>query len=262
MLTAPELSMSSAGLDEPGSLPAGGGGERTRGLISFASASGYRWVQLDGTLAGVRARELDRSGRRDLGATLRRAEVGLSGIDLWIPPAHFEDRATSDRATGATVQALELAGELARLADAGHALVAVELGAQTPDDVRAALGAAAMGAGALLVDCAAGAIERSTEGIVVGIDPASVLAGGQSPAKLVTEASTAGALGQVRLSDWSGASRCRAGASDGRLELTALFGAVVAASVVSPVVVDLRGVSSWRQDASAVREAWEQAPFG
>src|SRR5688572_21716696 len=100
-------SLSIAGVVEPV-------GEGARALIEWAAGLGYRAVQLDGTMAGLRARELDRSGRRDLAALLRRLELGYSGLDLWVPEAHFVDGAQQDRAVAAVVAGLELSAELAR----------------------------------------------------------------------------------------------------------------------------------------------------
>ena len=76
------LSLSLAGL-----TPREGVAMEPRAAIEWAAGLGYRAVQLDGAAAGVRARDLDRSGRRDLAALLRRLQLGFSGLDLWIPPA-------------------------------------------------------------------------------------------------------------------------------------------------------------------------------
>ena len=59
-----------------------------RRAISQLSDAGFRAAQLSASQPGLRPRELDQSGRRDLLATLRRREVSASGIDAWIPPEH------------------------------------------------------------------------------------------------------------------------------------------------------------------------------
>lgn len=76
---------------------------------------GFAHVQLSAAQNGLRPRELDQSARRDLLATLRRRELSVSGIDAWIPPEHFLDTAHVDRAVGAVLDAIDLAGDLGRV---------------------------------------------------------------------------------------------------------------------------------------------------
>ena len=100
-----------APVDGAGASPA----QSLRALAPWAAQAGYRDLQLDAAAAGLRPRELGRSARRDLASMLRRSGLGCSGVDLWIPAAHFADPARSDRAVSAVLDALEFAHELAGL---------------------------------------------------------------------------------------------------------------------------------------------------
>ncbi|MFT3684963.1 MAG: hypothetical protein QM783_08570 [Phycisphaerales bacterium] len=100
-------------------------------------------MQLDGTVAGMRARELDRSARRDVAATLKREGAAFSGIDLWVPERHFVEAAHVDRAVRAVSEACGLAGEVARLTEAGGVTVCVTLPAGVMPAVVSEIGAAA-----------------------------------------------------------------------------------------------------------------------
>ena len=77
-----------------------------RSVFDRLSELGYRYVQLSAAQPGLRPRELDKSARRDLLATLRRREMSPAGVDLWIPPDHFLASATVDRAAEAVVEAI------------------------------------------------------------------------------------------------------------------------------------------------------------
>lgn len=96
-----------------GSLPEGDG----RARIEAAKALGFRAIALDATV--LRARDLDRSARRDLAAIFRRDGLAITGWDLPIPPAHFSDPARADRAISAARATIELAGDIERLAPSG-----------------------------------------------------------------------------------------------------------------------------------------------
>src|SRR5262245_10456016 len=116
------VSLALVGLEIGGDDPAA----KLRAQLTLARTAGCRAVQLNGAAAGLRARELDRSARRDLAATLKRAEVGFSGVDLFVPPEHFGAMAHQDRAVSAVVGAVELAAEISGLIGGGGRVVAVE----------------------------------------------------------------------------------------------------------------------------------------
>ncbi len=90
-----------------------------RGAIAWAAALGYRRIHLDAAAPQIRPRSLDRSGRRDLAATIRRESLGFTGLDLWIPAEHFGAGEHADRAHAALLGAVELAADLASLAGIG-----------------------------------------------------------------------------------------------------------------------------------------------
>lgn len=97
-----------------GTLPDGDG----RARIEAAKALGFRAIALDATV--LRARDLDRSARRDLAAIFRRDGLAITGWDLPIPPAHFADPARADRAISAARATIELAGDIERLTPSGY----------------------------------------------------------------------------------------------------------------------------------------------
>lgn len=242
MLPRPPLSLSLAGLDRDPARPWSGGG--ARGAIEWAASVGFRQVQLDGAMPGVRARELDRSGRRDLAALLRRLELAPSGLDLWIPPEHFLDPLRVDRAVAATVGAMELAADLAALAGGGgRGVVSVLLPENLPAEVLEGLVSKAEGIGARLADHRFPPRELAADGrgpIGVGVDPAAVLMAGADPAAVVSRAGAA--LVSARLSDASTVGRVGPGAREGRLDELSYVVALGTAGYERSLVLDLRGV--------------------
>jgi sugar phosphate isomerase/epimerase len=220
-------SLSIAGIVEPVS----GGGPR--GLIAWAAGLGYRAVQLDAAMSGLRPRELDRSGRRDLAAFLRRQELVLSGLDLWVPESHFADPAHQDRAAGAVKAALELSAELSRLTD-GAPVVSVQLPEKAPPVLVEELAREAERVGAVLADYGDGAWDQ----VGKGVDPAAVLAAGGDPAQVVSRLPSAPSA--ARLSDFSAG--VRVGLGKGKLDLVAYGAALVTKGFTGYCPVDLRGV--------------------
>ena len=73
--------------------------------------SGVQWPAMR---AGLRPRDLDASGRRDLQSTLRRHELSMSGVDLWIPPEHFGDAGRVDRVVSAVEESVRFAAQFGR----------------------------------------------------------------------------------------------------------------------------------------------------
>lgn len=74
---------------------------------------GYPVVHLASASPGMRPRDLDGVARRSLRALLRRIELQLGGLDLWIPVGDFLDPGRCDRAVGAVLAAIALAADLA-----------------------------------------------------------------------------------------------------------------------------------------------------
>jgi sugar phosphate isomerase/epimerase len=149
----------------------------------------------------------------------------------------------------ATVQALELAADLARLVGSDGAVVSVSLAEKTPGAVIEALSAAADRVGARVADHqwpARGVESGSLVG--VGIDPAAMLAAGADPAAEVSRLSAS--LAAARLSDLGPGGRVEAGS--GKLDVLAYQVALATKGYGRAVVVDLRGV---REQEEAAREA-------
>ena len=258
-----------AGLDADRlGIRADGSGGIVRGLIDWAGAAGFRAVQLNAAQPGIRPRELDRSGRRELAALLRRSDTACAGLDLWIPPEHFNDPARGDRAVEAVVGAVELAWELGGLAAGGKRstgqaqapAVCLTLPAECPATVLAALESAASRCGVRIADHAWPITTRagSTMWIGVGIDPAAVLSAGEDPAALAARLGNRVAAG--RLSDTAAAGatagRTAPGGGQGRLDVLAYGVALAAAGYRGWAVLDLRGIADQSAAAVIARRAW------
>ncbi|MBY0307145.1 MAG: hypothetical protein K2Q09_00240 [Phycisphaerales bacterium] len=235
-----------------------GGGEddaarRLRAGLALARAGGCGAVQLDGSSGGMRARELDRSARRDVAATLKREGVAFSGVDLWVPERHFAEAAHVDRALRAVVEACGLAGELAKLTDAeSRVSVCVTVAKSAAPAAVAAIGGAAMGAGVVVADYGPG--ERVVEdSIGAGFDPAAELAAGRDPLARLGE--MGGTVADARLTDSTRVGRCAVG--DGSLDVRAYRAVLETVTAVRWVVVDVRGVSRGAGAVGGAVGAWE-----
>ena len=251
MFGLPDISVSAAGFAMPPGSPA-------RAAIDAIATLGVRGITLDATASGLRPRELSRSGRRDIASVLRRCELELAGLDLWIPPEHFADPAASQRAIDAASQALEMATELAALVgDRSRPVVSLVMPAEMDSTARASLAAVAQRCGSTLADHA---IRREDSqhraGIGVGIDPVYYLTDGQSPAKAITRAGDH--LASARLCDTNAMGRCVVGATGGKLDTTAYAGAMIV-SGQQWVTLDLRGLSDPLTAATHAISVWRDA---
>lgn len=207
----------------------------------------------------MRARELDRSARRDVAALLRRLELDLTGLDLWLPGEHLLDPAHVDRAVAAVTGAIGLAAELAPLVGGGGRVVSLMLPPKIGADVLAQIVGEADRQGVRLADHAWP--PRAVEGVMaatvgVGLDPAAVALAGESIGDAAARVSDR--VVSARLCDLSSAGRVLPGSADGRLDVLAYRVALSLAPGVVPVVVDVRGLAE--QDAAARRmvETWKQ----
>lgn len=157
-------------------------GADPRECISAAAAMGYRSVQVSATQPGLRPRELDAGDRRGLRGALSRIGVSCGGIDLWIPPSHFADRAHVDRAISALDGACGLA------ADLGRCVVCTAFPPQLPAETWQAIAASADRHGVRIADFALregdepARADVPLELVGVGIDPAALIAAGIEPA--------------------------------------------------------------------------------
>jgi hypothetical protein len=221
-------------------------------VFDALSERGFRSVQLDAAEAGMRPRDLDRSARRGLVASLRRRGLTVSGLDLWIPPAHFLDPARADRAVAAVTGAISLAAEL------GHCPVSVTLPRdQAGEDVADTLSGYGEKCGVALADH--GLPPAEDDRMSIGIDPAALLADGQDPCQAV--ARCAGALVTARLCDLT-TDGMRAPIGDrvtARLDVTSYRVALSVAGYQHPVVVDTRQWSDPWAGLQQTRAAWDAA---
>jgi len=231
-------------------------GDKPRAVLDRLSALAFRGVQLSALQPGMRPRELDRSGRRDLLGRLRHLEIAPAGLDLWIPEAHYRDSARIDRVVGAIQAAVELAADLGRVSLS--LLLPRRDEAQDPiEPVLAAVIEKSLRWGVPLADCEVPPSDRADVG--VGIDPVIWLRSGRDPVDAV--AAHADRVESVRLGDLTASGdRIPVGDGDqGRLDLGAYRGALKMCGYNAPVVVDVgRAGDPWRQLAESVH-AWEAA---
>lgn len=259
------LSIAFAGLDPAGLgiaatvTPDDRGGE-VRALLGWVKRHGFRAVQLNAATPGLRPRDLDRSARRDLAATLRRHGLACSGLDLWIPPEHFTQAEHLDRAVASLLGAIDMAHDLATLADgsvvtrrpARPGVVSVVLPDPIPPDVASSVSERALARNVRLADHLWPAREQAPP-IDVGLDPAAILCRGDDPAAAasrlgsrvasarLSDAPRGGVGGGVRVGEGGG--RVAPGARSGTLDPLAYLVALDTAGYPGHAVLDLRGVA-------------------
>ncbi|MGI9013738.1 MAG: hypothetical protein ACR2GY_05740 [Phycisphaerales bacterium] len=232
-------------------------GDDLRAGLTTIAALGLAFVQLAATHPQTRPRDLSASGRRDLLATLRRHELICSGIDLWIPPAHFCEREHADRAVDAVVATIELAQSIGRV-PVSLMFPEQDKVNDTAQGARTALDAHAEKCGVTLIDYAyptsTGHVENAW--IRSGIDAAAVLARGDEPSEAVLAAGAA--LAGVRLSDLTlDGFRRPLDAQRGRLDIVALRVATDVIGFERAAVIDAR---QWHDPAAGIAQsvaAWQ-----
>ena len=231
-------------------------GDKPRAALDRLASLAFRAVQLSASQPGMRPRELDRSGRRDLLGLLRRLDITPAGLDLWIPEAHLRDPVRIDRAVGAIEAALELAADLGRVSLS----LLLPRRDESPDPIEQVLEAViekSLRFGVPLADCEVPPSDRADVG--VGIDPVIWLSNGRDPVDAVV--AHADRVESVRLGDLTASGdRIAVGDGDqGQLDLGAYRGALVRCGYNAPVVVDVRSSGDpWRQLAEAA-QAWQTA---
>lgn len=260
-----EVGVSFAGIVEPITL---------RPLIDWAAGLGFRAVHLNAAAAELRPRELSRSARRDLAATLRRAEVKLAGVDLWVPSGHFVAPEHSDRAFEAVREAVGFAAEMKGLVEGGSVVCVSLPQGEAGGEARRVVGEFGASLGVVVADHA-WPVPGETEGvdgggvgengaergwIGIGLDPAAVFAfAGVGGDPGMEAARLGGRLVCARLSDLSAEGRVEPGA--GRLDVEAYLAMLDAAGYRRTVVLDLRGLKD--QTRVALRVAGRlAAPAG
>ena len=177
-----ELSLSASGLRD-----ADGRDLDIRATLEFARSAEYHAIQLNAADPLTRPRELSRSARRDLAAHIRRHELACSGVDLWIPKAHFSDETKIDRVVGALCDAVEFAADIADLTG-GQRLLSIAVPWQAGGAVLAEVAGRAASIGVTVANHAYPWPEDlSADGPVrVGIDPATIILASADPAQAVS----------------------------------------------------------------------------
>jgi sugar phosphate isomerase/epimerase len=251
------LAVSLAGLDR---TPTHAWSASPRDAITWAAAAGFHAVQLDAT--ALRARDLDRSARRDLAALLRRSELLFTGLDLWIPAPHFKDHAHQDRAVSAALGAIELAADLRSLAGASTSAVSLELPRDTDSLILRQLHSHAETRSVFLSDHTWPPDPRTlaadaprTGGLALGLDPASVLLAGESPES--SAARHGPRIGSARLSDVASSGRVPPGSPGARLDLQSYLVSLDVGGYSRPLILDLRGLSDQSAAADHTRRLIE-----
>jgi hypothetical protein len=251
VLHAPEIAVSLAG------LPARGEWSSTPQAAAWVRDQRVRGLTLDAARPDCRARDLGRSARRDLGAMLRRTEVELAGIDLFIPPEHYADPARCERAFETVQQTAMLAVELARLVGGrSRPLVSITLPASLAAHEREGLTAMFEKYGAIGADHTPGTegVGSHSHWLGTGVDPAACFLAGVDPAKIATGPGVTA----LRLSNLNATGRCPVNAEGGRLDLLA-YTAATLTSDLRWMVADTRGCAEPVRAAKAAVGAWREA---
>jgi sugar phosphate isomerase/epimerase len=209
-------------------------GDAIKAALDQIAELQLRFVQISATMAGLRPRDLDHTARRDVLAALRRRELSLSGLDAWIPPAHFLEPAHVDRAVQAMSEIIEFAADLGR--------VPVSVTLPHDEATLEAISALARLADRLGVPVADHSIEPSPiESVGVGIDPAAHFANTSDPLGAI-HAAAPQRLVSARLCDLhtSGMRGPVGVAGQSRLDVTAYRVALEVNGYRRPVVIDAR----------------------
>lgn len=213
-------------------------GDDPRVSLDRLASLGFRFVQLSATQPGLRPRDLDNSARRDLAVKLRRWEIAASGIDLWIPPAHFVETANVDRAVDATKAAIELAGDLDRCP------VSMELPSVNDDDeldLKVVIAAIAEHAAKFGIQLADHCVPVSNwQYIGIGIDPAAWLSNNSDPANAIHK--NAEQIVSIRLCDLltSGMRAPICESQGSQLDIVQYQVAISVNGYLKPIVIDAR----------------------
>ncbi len=219
-----------------------------------------RHIQWNAAEPGYRPRDLDSGARRGLLEKLRRLELELSGVDLWIPPEHFLSDARVDRALTAVKSAIEFS------AVCGRVPVSLALPRQGKDtdsalnQLESIQSAVAGWADHFGVEIADHGLPRCRHEVIrIGIDPAASLALGEDP--ISTTTSYASHLSSLRLCDLlrSGLRGPIAEPGNARLDDFRLAVAAMAAGYERPVVIDTRQWSGPWSGVLSTIERWTRA---
>lgn len=230
----------------------------TRTLIEWASslraaATPLTGIVLDATRAGQRPRELDRSARRDLAATLRRAGLHLGALDLFIPVEHYASPAQGDRARAALLAAIDLAREIATLTQSPEAIVCTEFPPPTESGglVESLLGSIREHAAEVDVRLADAAPGSTRPGIERSVEVARCLMAGTDPVSQLTASCI------LRLSDAAAGKRVPLGRGDA--DTRAIAGSWAVLGGQRPPILDLRGLTDAEAAVADAIASWSRA---
>lgn len=215
-----------------------------RDMASWAGRAGFRALGVDAAGRLTRPRDLSRSARRDIAAVLRSSELVCSGVDLWIPAAHFVDSARIDHALSALVGAVGLAADLAELTGEGRAVMNTSIPEDADGGVVAALAESATARGVRIADHHWRTEWLETPGydeaspIQMGLDPAAIILKGDKPHKAVSK--LGGRAASIRLTDMT--EMGRTGAGDGAIDPMRFSVAAMTCGYDGWITADVRGV--------------------
>ena len=256
---APYLSPTVALAIAPLTAAAGG----VKPALALARRIGYEAAQLSAAQAGIRPRDLDGRGRRDLLAELARQSLAPAGLDLFIPHEHWGSPQHQDRAVAAVLAALELAAEMGRIP------LSTTLPTEAADDAMVGeIVSAADGRSTPIAlhaesdpDGLAALLSRhDTPVLGVGVDPAGVLAGGGEPGGFVLR--FADRLLAARLDDYRAASALRTPSrvalGSGSLDLDEYRAALAAANRLQVLIADPRDLADPAAGAGRALEVWRE----
>ena len=215
--------------------------DSARGLIEWVSAEGCRGLVLDAIHPETRPRDLGRSARRDLAASIRRAELEWKGIDVFVPAAHLASAEHSDRALAAVIGAIDLAGELRTMGIGDEPVVTLDLPDELTEGVVRTIADAAERAGVI-----AACLSEKHQLFKRAIDLDAMHEAGADVVGALTSARTA----QVR---WGGPRIER------RVDLFSVRGAIAIRKEHCAAVLDLsRTIEPTRTIGTAIA-AWSKA---
>lgn len=215
-------------------------------------------VHLSAALKGIRPRELDNSGRKDLRALMVRKGMIISGVDLLIPDEDWTDNAKVDRALGAVNAAHDLAGDMGRV----PLVINLPVG-EVADEIKEELVALADGRSVPLVvqigeqaaDLLAWVKQVDHPMVGVAIDPARQL---QMKKNVVATVSEFGDDLMVARADDVGSDGMRCTLGNGRLDVLAYQVSLSQCSKLKSVVMELRELSDPIKSMHDGHAAWNQ----
>lgn len=249
----------------PSVRPMLAGGRRLTTVLDRLASAGFWAVQLDATVNGLRPRDLDERGRRDLAAVMGRRGLRLAGLDCFIPPQHFTEPTHQDRAITAATAAVRLA------ADLGRVPLSIAVPVEAVDaSVKEALVECAEGHGVRLAIHAEEQVEALGAWLAAvdlpvlgaGIDPAGLIEAGEDPAAVVGQLARRVAVARLTDVRAAGARRVRCALGEGLLDVSGYRVAVdLAGGRSGPVVLDVVGLDQPEQALVVGRSAWDGAAF-